>query len=146
MKSAVPGAWRDFTGQATEFAALVRECKQRIMDNEMASELNILARDAARVARQTPRTADFTRNILQRAIREIVACFPVYRTYLDTEDAPTADDRRDLDWALAQARRREADLDPSVFDFLAALFSGALVAAPRSGFARHTVLHCAMKL
>ena len=37
-------------------------------DNEMASELNVLARDAARVARQNPRTADFTHNVLQRAI------------------------------------------------------------------------------
>ena len=53
------------------------------MRNEMASELNVLARDAARVARQNPRTADFTRNLLHRAIREIVACFPVYRTYVD---------------------------------------------------------------
>ena len=42
----------------------------------MASELNVLARDGARVARQNPRTADFTQNILQRAIKEVVACFP----------------------------------------------------------------------
>ena len=27
-------------------------------------------------------------------------------------------DRRDLDWAVAQARRNETDVDPSVFDFL----------------------------
>ena len=55
----------------------------RIMRNEMASELNVLARDAARVAQQNPRTADFTQNILRRALREVVACFPVYRTYVD---------------------------------------------------------------
>ena len=34
--------------------------------------------------------------------------------------APTAD-RRDLDWAIARARRNETDIDPSVFDFLQAL-------------------------
>jgi (1->4)-alpha-D-glucan 1-alpha-D-glucosylmutase len=59
------------------------------MLNEMASDLNVLARDAARIARQNPRTADFTRNILQRALKEIVACFPVYRTYVDGAGAPT---------------------------------------------------------
>ena len=69
------------------FGEIVRDCKIRIMTNEMASELNVLARDAARVARQNPRTADFTRNILQRALREIVACFPVYRTYVDGDAA-----------------------------------------------------------
>jgi (1->4)-alpha-D-glucan 1-alpha-D-glucosylmutase len=107
------------------------------MENEMASELNVLASEAARIARQNPRTADFTRNILHRAIREVVACFPVYRSYIDPQDAPTAADRRDQEWALSLARRIETDIDPSVFDFLAALLSGDLVAKPRSGFSRH---------
>ncbi len=135
-----------FAGERQPFARIVRDCKLRIMENEMASELNVLARDASRVARQNPRTADFTRNILHRALREVVACFPVYRTYVDPRDPPTQADRRDLDWALAQARRNQADTDPSVFDFLAKLLSADLVAQPRSGFSRQAVLRCAMKL
>jgi (1->4)-alpha-D-glucan 1-alpha-D-glucosylmutase len=134
-----------FTGAATPFSEIVRECKLRIMENEMASELNVLARDAARVARQNPRTADFTRNILRRALREIVACFPVYRTYVDTRSEPTEQDRRDLDWALTHARRQDPAIDSSAFDFLAAMLSGDLVAGPRSGFSRTAVLRCAMK-
>ncbi len=91
--------------------------------------MNVLARDAARVARQNPRTADFTRNILQRGLKEIVACFPVYRTYVDGDTAPDDADRRDLDWAVAQARRqRRRNVDPSVFDFLYRLLSTELVA------------------
>ncbi len=135
-----------FAGESRAFARIVRDCKIRIMDNEMASELNVLARDAARVARQNPRTADFTRNILHRGLREVLACFPVYRTYLDTTDQPTEADKRDLAWAFALARRNETDIDPSVFDFLARLLSGDLVAQPRSGFSRHKVLRWAMKL
>jgi (1->4)-alpha-D-glucan 1-alpha-D-glucosylmutase len=92
-----------FTAEHSGFDAIVRDSKIRIMLNEMASELNVLARDAARVARQNPRTADFTRNILQRALKEIVACFPVYRTYVDGAGAPTEADRRDIDW---QSRRQ----------------------------------------
>jgi (1->4)-alpha-D-glucan 1-alpha-D-glucosylmutase len=134
-----------FTGRAEPFLDIVRDCKLRIMDNEMASELNVLARDAGRVARETSRTTDFTRNILHRAIRAIIACFPVYRTYIDVHVRPTQADRRDLDWAVAQSRRLEPDLDPSVFDFLARLLAGDLVAQPRSGFSRHSVLRCAMK-
>src|ERR1700749_2824607 len=108
------------------------------MDNEMASELNVLSRDAGRVARETPGTTDFTRNILRRAIRAVIACFPVYRTDIDFHVQPTQPDRRDLDGAWAQARRLEPDLDPSVFDFLARLVAGDLVAQPRSGFSRHS--------
>ena len=134
------------TGHREPFADMVRDCKLRIMRNEMASELNVLARDAARVARQNPRTTDFTRNLLHRAIREIVACFPVYRTYVDAAGECTAGDKRDLDWAIARARRNETEIDPSVFDFLARLFSGELVEKPRSGFSRYAVLRLAMKL
>jgi (1->4)-alpha-D-glucan 1-alpha-D-glucosylmutase len=139
-------AYADFIGGSPSLAMVVRESKLRIMEHEMASELNVLARDAGRVARQHPRTADFTRNILQRALREVIACFPVYRTYIDTENPPTEADRRDLDWAIAQARHNETSVDPSVFDFLHRLLSGDLVAAPRSGFSREAVLRCAMKV
>jgi (1->4)-alpha-D-glucan 1-alpha-D-glucosylmutase len=112
----------------------------------MASELNVLARDIGRTARQNPRTADFTRNLISRGVKQIVACFPVYRTYIDYDGSPTDADRRDLDWAIAQARRMDGEIDPSVFDFLANLLSGDLVASPRSGFSRQSVLRCAMKL
>ena len=138
--------WQDFAGERRAFADLVRDCKIRIMKNEMAAELNVLARDAARVARQNPRTADFTRNLLHRAIREVVACFPVYRTYLNDAGRLSDVERRYLNRALAMARRNERDLDPSVFDFLGGLLSGELVNAPRSGFSRHAMLRCAMKL
>ena len=139
-------AYTAFTGEHRAFDEIVRDCKIRIMLNEMASELNVLARDAARVARQNPRTADFTRNILQRGLKEIVACFPVYRTYVDRAAEPTETDRRDIDWAVAHARRNETDLDPSVFDFLHRLLTTDLVAQPRSGFSRQSVVRFAMRV
>ena len=138
--------YADWTGERQSFREIVRESKLRIMRNEMASELDVLAREAARVARENPRTADFTHNVLRRAIREVVASFPVYRTYVDSESVATKEDRRDLDWAVKQARANENYLDPSVFDFVQSLFSGGLVAQGRSGFSRHAVLRCAMKL
>ncbi|MGH7102279.1 MAG: malto-oligosyltrehalose synthase, partial [Acetobacteraceae bacterium] len=145
-EDALSRAYATFTGERRSFAKIVRESKICIMENEMASELNRLARDAARVARQNPRTADFTRNLLRRAIQAVIAGFSVYRTYIDAAGTVTGQDRNELESALAQARRSEGDLDPSVFDFLAKLLSGDLVARPRSGFSRHSVLRCAMKM
>jgi (1->4)-alpha-D-glucan 1-alpha-D-glucosylmutase len=145
-EEALTRTYIEFAGSQPAFAEIVRDCKMRIMANEMASELNVLARDAGRLARQNPRTADFTRNILGRALREIVASFPVYRTYVDAAASPTDADRRDLDWAIAQARRNEPDLDPSVFDFLAKLLSTDLVAQPRNGFSRYAVTRIAMRV
>jgi (1->4)-alpha-D-glucan 1-alpha-D-glucosylmutase len=138
-------AYTDFTGEARPFADIVRESKIRILRSEMASELNVLARDMARLARQNARTADFTRNLLRRAIRETIACFPVYRTYLDASGELAAEDRARILAALAAARAHERDIDPSVFDFLEQVLTGALTSAPRSGFSRHAALRCAMK-
>ena len=138
--------YNEFAGANAPFGEIVRDCKIRIMMNEMASELNVLARDARRIARENPRTTDFTRNILQRALKEIVACFPVYRTYVDEHALPTESDRRDIDWAVTHARRNETDVDPSVFDFLHRLLTADLVAQPRSGFSRHAVLRFAMRV
>jgi (1->4)-alpha-D-glucan 1-alpha-D-glucosylmutase len=143
--AALDRAWREFTGERATFEEMVRDCKLYILDNEMASELNVLARDTGRLARQNSRTADFTRRILQRALRATVACFPVYRTYLDASGELADVDREHILSALGEARRLERDLDPSVFDFLEHLLTGALVAAPRSGFSRSAAIRCAMK-
>ena len=145
-EQALTSQYADFTGERRPFGEIVHECKLRVMRNEMSSELNVLAREAARVAYERPETADFTWNVLRRAIRELIACFPVYRTYVDETTPPSAEDRRDLAWAMKVARANETYIDPSVFDFLESLLSGNLVAKSHSGFSRHAVLRCAMKL
>ena len=138
-EEALTRAYASFAGGRGDFAEIVRDCKLRIMDDEMAGELNVLSRDARRVARSHPRTSDFTNNVLHRALKQIIACFPVYRTYVD-ENGATDADRRDIDWAIARARRSETVLDPSVFDFLHMLLTTDLVAEPRSGFSRVAVI------
>ena len=136
----------DFVGDREPFAEIVRACKLRIMENELASELNSLAREIASVARSNPRTADFTKNVLQRALKEVIAVFPVYRTYIDEDATPNAADRRDLDWAIAKARRHDLAIDPSVFDFLYELLTCDLIAKPKSGFSRVAVIRVAMRV
>ena len=137
--------YREFTGETREYGQIVRDSKIRIMEHEMSSELNVLARDAGRVARQNPKTADLTQSILRRALKQVVSCFPVYRTYLDWEGLMSESDRRDLDWAIGQARAYDPELSPDVFDFASQLLSGGLVATPRSGYSRQEVLRFAMR-
>jgi (1->4)-alpha-D-glucan 1-alpha-D-glucosylmutase len=137
--------YRELTDEREPFAEVVHDAKLKIMRNEMASEVNVLARDAARVARQNPRTADFTHGLLRTALREVMASFPVYRNYVDASGRYTETDMRHLGEALAEARRRAPDIDSSVFAFLGRLLSGKLVEAPRSGFSRVAALRCALK-
>ncbi|HUN63807.1 MAG TPA: malto-oligosyltrehalose synthase [Candidatus Sulfotelmatobacter sp.] len=136
--------YQEFTGQSQSFAAIVRESKIKILENELASELESLARDAVRVARLDRCTADFTRHILRRALKEIIAGFPVYRTYVDGGTLSETDERY-IHWAVAQAPKYEQELDKSVFEFLERLLKGQLAKPASSDFFRHSALRCAMK-
>jgi|HubBroStandDraft_2_1064218.scaffolds.fasta_scaffold00448_2 (1->4)-alpha-D-glucan 1-alpha-D-glucosylmutase len=134
----------EFTGETQSFSQIVRESKIKIMENEMGSELESLARDAVRIARQNPRTTDFTQNILRRAVEETIACFPVYRTYVDGSQK-SEEDQRYIHSAIVQATRNEQELDKSVFDFLEKALTGELTEHSGSGFSRHSVIQFAMR-
>jgi (1->4)-alpha-D-glucan 1-alpha-D-glucosylmutase len=136
--------YRTFTGETKAFAEIVHEGKTGIMENEMASRLLTLATRAARVARQNPTSADFTPNLFYRALKEIIGCFPVYRTYVN--EMETAEmDRRYVRWAISQARKKEPRLDASAFEFLEKLLTCDLVRASQSGYSRRSVVELAMQ-
>jgi len=71
------------------------------------------------------RTRDFTFNGMLAALEQVIAAFPVYRTYA-SERGPGADDRRYIDWAVAQAKKQARTADTSIFDFLHQVLSANL--------------------
>jgi (1->4)-alpha-D-glucan 1-alpha-D-glucosylmutase len=105
------------------------------------SELHVLADELHRLAQQSWRTRDFTLTGLREALGDVIACFPVYRTYITAAGAK-AEDRRDLDWAISQARRASNLVDLSVFDFLHAALSTDL--AQSGQYRRRHVIATAM--
>ena len=138
--------YRAFAAGREDFETVARDGKLRIMENEMASELNALGRRAARLARQSPMTADLTRALLQRAIKQMVASFPVYRAYVDFVGPPGEADRRDVAWASARARRMDPDVHPSAFDFLQNVLIGETEKPPTQELSRTAALQLAMTL
>ena len=104
------------TGLAQSFDDLLYECKRLIMDTAMASELTVLAHMLNRISESNRRSRDFTLNSLRDALVEVVACFPIYRTYVD-EGGWTPDDRAALERAIVRARRRNPAMDATIFDF-----------------------------
>jgi (1->4)-alpha-D-glucan 1-alpha-D-glucosylmutase len=106
-----------FTGLTEPFADVVYECKKLITWTALASELNVLAHALNRLSEGNRRARDFTLNSLREALREVVACFPIYRTYVNQSGA-TDTDRQMIQTALARAGRRNPAMEPSVFDFL----------------------------
>ena len=108
-----------FTGQRTPFADLAYESKQLILHVSMSSELNVLGHALSRLAERNRYSRDFTLNSLTHALREVIACFPVYRTYIDGRGPEvTLQDRACIEVALAFAKRRNPATNISVFDFV----------------------------
>jgi len=101
------------------YADLVYASKQLIMRASMASELNVLGHQLNGISERDRRSRDFTLNNLTHAIREIIACFPVYRTYVTEGPEPVADrDRAYIHMAVARAKRRNPAISGLVFDFI----------------------------
>ena len=106
-----------FTGRQEPFHEVAYEGRRTIMLTAMASELNVLAHAMNRLTEEDRRSRDFTLNNCRTALREVIACFPVYRTYVNRR-AVSDFDREHITAAIADARRRNALMDGSIFDFL----------------------------
>ena len=88
----------------------------------MSSELNVLARRLDRICQQHRHSRDFTLESLRFALREVIACFPVYRTYINGQQTePDAEDQRHIGKAVAAAKARNAATNESVFDAIGSL-------------------------
>ncbi len=110
--------YRAVIDEPLEWRDVAYECQQLVLRRSLASELNVATNQLARIARADRRTRDFTYNGLRTALAEVIACFPVYRTYVAATVADS--DRRYIEWAIATARRRRAANEASVFDFVRA--------------------------
>jgi (1->4)-alpha-D-glucan 1-alpha-D-glucosylmutase len=105
------------TGRTEPFEDVLYETKRLIMNTAMASELNVLSHMFDRIGESNWKSRDFTLESLRSVIVEVVACFPVYRTYVDSNGWTTAD-RRVVEQAVARARRRNPAMESSLFDFI----------------------------
>ena len=140
-EAALSATYQRFIEAGRDFGQVVLAAKRQILRYSLNSELHVLAHELHRLAQQSWRTRDFTLTGLREALSDVIVCFPVYRTYVTAAGA-RPEDRRDLDWAISQARRESAIFDQSVFDFLHAALSTELIAA--GGYRRRDVIATAM--
>jgi len=141
-EAALGATYVRFTGMEMDFEHEVYEAKKRIIDEHMAAELRVLAGRLGRIAGTHWRSRDFTLSVLVQALKEVVACLPVYRTYV-TSRRVTETDHKYIEWAMARARRMAAGLDPTVFDFVAGVLDTSLT---RDGhYARRAIVDFAMR-
>src|SRR5262249_57835999 len=94
--------WR---GRNGTFPDVLYQKKFLILQVSLASELHVLAHQLDRLSEKSRWSRDFTLNSLRHALREIIACFPIYRSYI-TGDAIHPRDRYYVETAVARAKRK----------------------------------------
>ncbi|MGZ8244469.1 malto-oligosyltrehalose synthase, partial [Methylomagnum sp.] len=109
--------YRRFCGLPVEFDELLYQSKRLILKVALSAELTVLANRMGRIAEADRRTRDYSLTGLRDALREIIACFPVYRTYVSTSGVSERD-RAYINSAVDAAKRRSPVGDLSVFDFI----------------------------
>jgi (1->4)-alpha-D-glucan 1-alpha-D-glucosylmutase len=109
--------YEKFTRTKMNIAEVIYEKKKVVMQVAMASEVNTLGHYLNDLSERNRHTRDFTLNSLRSTITEVIACFPVYRTYTNTWIV-TDHDRQVIELAVSKAKRKNPAISESVFDFL----------------------------
>ncbi|NJN67806.1 MAG: malto-oligosyltrehalose synthase [Chloroflexaceae bacterium] len=117
-RAAFDTIYQQFTGNTTPFHELVNMNKKRVMLISMDSEIYALSHQLERIAERNRRYRDFTLNMLTFAIREVIACLSVYRTYTTDSETVLPRDRHFIETAVAESMRRNPRTPTPVFDFI----------------------------
>ncbi|MFO0878967.1 MAG: malto-oligosyltrehalose synthase [Gemmataceae bacterium] len=115
---AMERVYGNFIGESVSFSPLVIAAKKMIMQASMASEINSLSHQLDRLAERNRRYRDFTLPTLTEALRDLIACLSVYRTYTTSRGEVSPRDREVIEAAAEEARRRNPRTAESVFTFL----------------------------
>jgi len=106
-----------FIQKRLDLKDLVYRSKKLIMQVSMSSEINVLGYQLDRISEQNRWSRDFTLKALTDTIREVIACFPVYRTYI-SEGKLLDRDRKYVEGAVRMAKRKNPAMIAENFDFL----------------------------
>ncbi|KFG69011.1 malto-oligosyltrehalose synthase [Microvirga sp. BSC39] len=117
--------YREASDLQGSYEDLLRQAKVEITEKNFASELGVLVSDIKAVADASRRTRDYTTFALRQSLVEIVAAFPVYRSYLK-DGKPAAEDVRLIEETVEAAKTSSALPDRTVHDFIASVLLGRM--------------------
>lgn len=116
-RKALHDCYHQFIGDSPRLSDLLYQSKMVVLSVSLPSELNMLARHLDRIAGHHRSSQDFTSESLKLALRDVIASFPVYRSYIQGSKI-AEEDRQTILLAMARARRRSPGLSPSINQFI----------------------------
>lgn len=114
-----------YTGEQRSFGELLTECKRRVIDELLTSDLNRIVELVLRIFAERRRLRDYSRAEVSEALREILVAFPVYRTYVGPGEGPPREiDAAVIDLAVRSAQATREEIDGDLPAFLSELLKG----------------------
>src|SRR5437763_2252553 len=117
-EEAITKTFHRFIGHSVPFGHLLYAKKLQVMKLALANDVDVLGNMLDRLSERSRWYRDFTLEALSRTVRETIACFPVYRTYLAPGQPVSEEDREIVERAISGAKRRNPAMDESIFNFL----------------------------
>src|SRR5881398_3244256 len=117
-EAAVTKTFHRFIGHSVPFGHLLYAKKLLVMKFALANDVDVLGNMLDRLSEQNRWYRDFTLEALSRTVRETIACFPIYRTYLAPDQPVSEEDRQIIERAVSAAKRRNPAIDESIFNYL----------------------------
>jgi (1->4)-alpha-D-glucan 1-alpha-D-glucosylmutase len=117
-EKAITKTFHRFIGHSVPFGHLLYAKKLLVMKLALANDVDVLGNLLDRLSERKRWYRDFTLEALSRTVRETIACFPVYRTYVEPGQPVTEEDRKIVEHAIASAKRRNPAMEESIFNFL----------------------------
>src|SRR5213592_2250385 len=117
-EAAVTKTFHRFIGHSVPFGHLLYAKKLLVMKFALANDVDVLGNMLDRLSERNRWYRDFTLEALSRTVRETIACFPVYRTYVEPGQPVNEEDRQIVERAIAAAKRRNPAMEESIFNFL----------------------------
>ena len=118
---ALNDVYERFVRLKVPFHEIAYRGKQLVLRVSMAGELNLLGHRLNVFSERNRHYRDFTLNALTQAMREIIACFPVYRSYVNERDDLSEQDRRAIEYAVREAKHRNPNRPAAVYNFVSDL-------------------------
>ena len=125
----------DFTAEPGDFEAVAHDKKIAVTQEALGSDVNRLTSLFVEICEANRNQRDYTRAEIRRAIREMAACFRIYRTYVvPARDEITDEDTACIAEATECARQHRQDIDGGLFDFLRDVLTTAVTGKKESEF------------
>lgn len=109
--------YESFIKTDINYQNLVISCKKLIMKTALTSELSMLANHLNKISESNYSTRDFTFNNIRDALMQVIANFPVYRTYI-SEDGFDNKVTEYVKWAVGLAKKQTPFADTFIYDFI----------------------------